>query len=283
MFFALSLVTWAWALLNYVSVIIGDSPQLTPIVRIIMFLAVLQIALFYLFSHAFPQSDTKNFRSDVGIFAAITLLVMLVTVSPLMFTSISVRDGVIYPKIGPGMVVFVLYGVVCVVSAFRILIHKIRTSIGLKRFQLTIIFVVALLNWVVVPFTNFGLTLLLRSLIFVRIAPLYTLLFASIIAYALLTRRLFDADTNLRDSTIYVDQYLRNDRDRTYEYYELQTLVYESNSNHVALDFSRVKSLDAEAVKLVKKLRSYMKKQGKTIYFVGYDQKLFNQLRPNEK
>ena len=283
LFLGLSIVTWAWALLNYLSVIIGNSTYLILTIRLIMMLAVVQIGLFYLFSKAFPDSLVKDYKKEILLFVCLTIFVASVAVSPYMFRSISLQNGIIETKTGPGIFIFIAYALFCIIGAFRVLLHKLHASNGLKRIQLVLILVAATLNWIIVPMTNFVLTLLLKSLLFVKLAPLYTLLFAGILAYALVNRRLFDTKTILKDSTIYVDQHLRSARNRTYQYYELQTLVYEAGTNHVALDFSGVKGLDKEAINLLKTLRTYMRKQGKTIYFVGYSQKVFNQLQPNKK
>ena len=283
LFFYLSLITWAWALLNYISVVGGNAGYLTLVVRLIMVLAVIQIGLFYMFSHAFPQALTKNYLAETKLFIVVTLAVAAVALSPLLFRSVALNNGVIESQTGPGIVVFILYALFCIVNAFRILIYKLKRSVGLKRLQLLLIVAVAILNWVVVPLTNFALTLLLKSLLFVKIAPLYSLVFAVVIAYALGRRRMFDDKTVLRDTTIYIDQYLRNERDRAHDYYLLQTHVYEAQSAHVALDFSGVKRLDPESVRLLKTLRTYMKEKGKIIYFTGYSQPIFNQLRPNDE
>jgi hypothetical protein len=281
LFFALSLTVLLWSLMNYASIVAGNSPHLIVIVRIIMFLAVLQLGIFYLFSNAFPHSTSEDFKKEVSNFAFITLLVAIIALTPLLFASLTINNGVIQPEVNAGVFIFIFYAFFCIYNSFKVLIRKVRGAIGLKRAQLVLIIIAGSINWILIPLTNFVLTLSLKTTLFVKLSPFFSLLFACIIGYALARRRLFDAKTNLRNSTIYVEQHIKNPRDRAYEYYELQTLVYEADSNHVALDFSGVKSIDKETVHLLKNLRKYMKKQGKQIYFVGYSQKVFKQLKPN--
>lgn len=247
-----------------------------------MLLAVLQLGLFYMFSAAFPYDIHMDYKKEILPFVAVSLIVGSTALSPYLFKSLSYSNGTLQPQTGVGIFVFVFYALFCIYSAFNILLHKLRVSIGLKRIQLLLIIAASIINWIIIPITNFILTLTLKTTLFVKLSPFFSLLFASIIGYALAKRRLFDAKTSLRSSTIYVDQYLKNTRQRTYEYYELQTLVYESDSAHVSLNFSGVKSLDKEAVQLLKNLQNYMKKQGKHVYFVGFNKNVFKQLQPNK-
>lgn len=283
LFFGLSIITWCWAFLNYLSVIWSHSVYLTLIVRLIMFFAVIQVYLFYLFANAFPYVYSLTSRISISNHGWLTLLTSAVTLSPYMFRSAAAVNGIANVQVGPGIAIFIVYIAFYIVNAFIIMTRKFQEAVGIKRVQLLILLAAAVLNWAIIPLTNFVFTLTFKTMLFATIAPVYSLIFASVIGYALIKHRLFDARTDLRNSTIYVNNYLKNPHHRAIEYYELQSLVYESDSSHVSLDFSGVKDLDRDAVTLLKNLRNYMKKQGKKIYFVSYTQKVFEQLRPADK
>lgn len=280
LFFALSLVTLAWALLNYLSITMVHSTYLTLIIRSIMFFAVVQVALFYVFSHKFPKSSWNESDRHFMMYGWLVLAVGAIALSPLLFRTVEVAGGVVSTNPGSGLVVFVAFVVLSVFFAFRILLQKIRTANGLYRTQLVILLFAAILNWLVIPFTNFIITLIFRTTLFAALSPVYSLIFSGIIAYALARHHLFDIKKSLRDSIIHVDYILKNQKNRAIQYYELQTLVYESTSNYVALDFSDVEDVDQELITIFNELRNYMETQGKQVYFIGYSKKVFYKLRP---
>jgi hypothetical protein len=268
-------------LLNYLSIVFLGSEALIYIVRAIMLAAVFQIALFYVFAGQFPYGEVKSLKTEpLQAYGLFTLITAAVALSPHMFRSISVENGVIQTRIGTGIPVFVLFTCISIVMAFKILIRKFFLAAGTQRRQIFLLLLAATLNWIVVPITNFVLTLAFKNLFFVTFSPVFGLLFASILGYALIRHRLFDMHTVLRDSIIYMDYYLRKRRYGAERYYELQSLVYHSSSNHIALDFSGVQDIDQETVKLLKTLRTYMGEQGRKVYFVGYTDKVFRSLRP---
>lgn len=279
LFFGLSIVTWCWVFLNYLSIIFLESSSLIYIVRLIMFFAVMQTALFYLFANKFPNKAWHKPDRKFINYGFFTLLTALIVISPFMFSSIKIDQGIPHTQIGPGVLVFTAFIVFSIVNAFKSLIRKFRASAGMPRVQLLLLLMAAVLNWIIVPITNFVMTLTLKDLVFVVISPIYGVLFSGIIAYALSRHHLFDFRKVLRDSIIYVDYYLKHRKTRTLQYYELQTLVDRSTSNHVALDFSGVKELDQETVILFKTLQNHMEEQGKNVYFIGYTKKVFKQLQ----
>lgn len=279
LFFLISAATWCWVFLNYLSLVYLASGSLIYIVRLIMFFAVLQTALFYLFANKFPNGTWGKPDWKFLNYGILTCLTALVAISPYMFESVKVVNGVIQMQTGAAIVIFVAFLGFTVIRSFQILIDKFRDSVGMLRTQLLILLCAAILNWIIIPITNFALTLTLKNLVFVAASPIYGLLFSSAIAYAIARHYLFDVKTILRDSIIYINYYLRSGQDATLQYYQLQTLVYESSSNHVTLDFSGVKKLDQDAVILINTLRDYMEKQGKKIYLIHFNKKVFKQLR----
>lgn len=244
-----------------------------------MVTAVLQTSLFYLFVRQFPDANWIKANKLLLCFGLFTVLAGLVASSPYMFKAVLILDGQAHMVVGLSVAVFTLYLVFTIFAAFKILLGKYFAAIGMKKTQLFILLVAAVLNWVVIPITNFVLTLVLKTTIFAAISSLYGLLFCSIIGYALTKHYLFDFRRMLSDSVIYIDYHLRDARHRTLQYYELQTLIYRAQTNHVALDFSNVKKLDDQSLVMLRTLNRHMQKQGIRLYFTGLTQKVFLQLK----
>lgn len=243
-----------------------------------MLFAVLQTGLFYIFAHKFPNKNWNNLDIkfiNYGFFAVITAVV---AISPYMFKSVKVTDGVIHMNTEIGIVVFVTFICFSIISAFKMMINKYKDSAGMQRTQMLILIFAAVINWIIIPMTNFVLTLTLKNLFFVMACPIFGLIFSSTIAYAVLRHYLFDIKKDFRDSVIYVNYYLKNSRNITLQYYVFQSLIEKSSSSHIALDFSDVKELDNESVILFDVLRNYMQTKEKKIYFIGYTKKVFKQL-----
>lgn len=260
-----------------------DSTYLIYVVRAILCVVVLQIFLFYLFAHAFPYGTQKISFEEISYHLIFTVLTLIITASPLVFKDVSVQQGFPNIRVSGGLIIFIAYMLFYIANAFRVLIRKYQAAVGLKRTHLLLILVAAIVNWAVIPVTNFALTLVLNTMVFVQVSPIYSLLFSIIIGYALLRHSLFDAKIILRSSTIYIRHCLRDNKQRSAEYYHLQYLVDASDSNYIALDFSGVKNLDYDAVTLLKILRDYIEQQGKRPYLFGYSSEVFKQLSPLRK
>lgn len=282
LFVWLTLSGLCWDVLNYFSIASTDSAYITYIVRGIMVFSVFNNALFYVFAHTFPQKKLFRSFNELRPFITITVLVAAVSASPYLFSTVSINGGRPNITIEPGIVVFTLFMLTTIYAAFRVLLNKQRVASGLKRNQIRILIIAASIYWIVIPITNFVVTLTFNTLFFVAMSPAYTVLFSAIIAYALLKHRLFDSKTKLQASTLYVDYYLKNPQERATEYYQLQTTVYQSGANHVSLDFSGVNSLNKADVRLLKYLKNHMAEQGKKIYFTGYSKRVFKQLRSTD-
>lgn len=279
LFFWLVLDTWLWVFLNYLSITFIESSQLVYVVRFIMVAAIVQVTLFYLFASKFPDREWQVTDMKFIRLGVISMGVSIVSLTPLLFRGVLVENGIIHTQIGPGIIVFAVFVSFYITRAFKIILRKFHASAGMQRTQLLIILAAASINWLIIPITNFVFTLTFKNLVFVMASPLYGLIFSSLIAYALAKHHLFDAQRIMKDSTVYVGYYLKNIRNRTIEYYQLQSLVDQSSSNHVALDFSGVKNIDHNSVRFLHNLRICMEGQGKKIYFIGYTREVFKKLQ----
>ncbi|MGI9028274.1 MAG: ATP-binding protein [Candidatus Saccharimonadales bacterium] len=192
LFFFIGVATLGWALSNYLVIISLDSPNLIHLVRTVLFFVVIQNASFYLFARTFPSPSWMYSKRKLLVYLAFTGLAAAATVSPYLFTSVEIQNGLPVTKAGPAILLFMAHAAFSIFIAFKVLIHKTRTSTGIHKNQLQVLLFASFLTWVLVPITNFAITPLLQTTIFITIAPVYTLLFASIIAYAIVAKKLFD-------------------------------------------------------------------------------------------
>ncbi len=192
LFSLLIITTMCWALTNYSVTLFLDSSYLVYAVRGVLFFVVVQNALFYLFARTFPSSSWNYSKKWLYAYGIFTALAATATLSPWVFTSVAAKDGLPITVVGPAILIFIMHAVLSTVAAFSSLIKKLGQSIGVQKDQLRLLLLASFLNWVVVPITNFAIKPLLQTTIFIIMSPIYTLAFASIIAYAIIFHKLFD-------------------------------------------------------------------------------------------
>jgi len=204
LFFGIGLSTLAWAIFNYLTISFLDSTELINIVRMILFCVVIQNFFFYLFAKTFPSSRWQYSKKGLAIYGVFTLITALATLSPFVFTAVEVNQGIPTTEAGPGILLFIAHASFSIIQAFRSLISKLRSASGLQKNQLLLLLIASVLTWIVVPITNFAITPLLKTTFFIEYAPLYTLLFASIIGFAIVSQKLFDIRAAVARSVAYL-------------------------------------------------------------------------------
>jgi signal transduction histidine kinase len=204
LFFFLGITTLCWALVNYLTIILINSPDLLYLVRTILFFVVIQNAFFYMFARTFPEHSWKHSRKWLLAYGVFTALAASATLSPFVFTTVKIEDGLPITEAGPGIMVFILHASLSIGLAFKALAQRIRRASGVQKSQIRILLYASLINWVLVPITNFVLTPLLKTTTFIVASPLYTLAFAGLIAYAIIARRLFDIRAAVARALAYI-------------------------------------------------------------------------------
>lgn len=192
LFVLISLSSVAWSIANFLSIQSLGSETLINVVRLILFFVVLQNTFFYLFAKSFPREKWPLSRTKLTLFLSASGLVALLTLSPFALTGVELKNDLTVTSAGPGMIFFIGHAIFTIASAFRDLIRKYRSARGMKATQLRILLFASILIWVLVPITNFALTPLFKTVLFINFAPIYTMAFTAIIAYAVVSQKLFD-------------------------------------------------------------------------------------------
>lgn len=190
-FAMLSFSLVCWAALNYANSLPSLQANLY-LMRFIMFFVVLQNVFFVMFSyslwikHLFPLTKRGKW------YVALSILTVLLALSPVLFTHVNQGPRGPYPVPGPGMVFFIVHAFISIYIGFRNLIIARRKTSPQYKPQLAFITLGSVVLWGFVPLTNFILSLTLQTSFFIQFSPLYAFAFSSLIAYAIIRHKLFD-------------------------------------------------------------------------------------------
>src|SRR3990167_1780426 len=191
LFFMLSMALVVWAGLNYLLTNASISSGQIYLFRGLMSAVVIQNVLFVLFSFTYPKGKLDISRNKLILYLCLSFVAFAVTLSPFMFVELEYSSGAPRPVTGPGMLIFIVHAGISVFYGLRTLFRKMKKEIGVKRHQLKLIFAGSIILWGVVPITNFVFSIATKTLFFAKIGPIYTLAFSSIIAYPIVTQKLF--------------------------------------------------------------------------------------------
>ena len=204
LFGLLSIATLGWVLASYLSITSLNSANLIHIVRFILFFVIIQNTFFYLFSRTFPNATWIHSKKWLLAYIFLTITAAFFTLSPYVFISVTVKDGIATSKAGPAIMVFILHAIISISWAFKDLIKKARKARGAEKNQLQLLIIASALNWAVVPITNFIVTAIFKTTFFIVISPIYTLVFIGVIAYTIVSQKLFDIRAAVTRSVVYV-------------------------------------------------------------------------------
>jgi len=182
----------AWSIANYFSLRQTDLNATLVSVRIVMFFAVLMNYGIFLVLHAFPKQKSDLSRKWFNISTVLTVVVAALALSPLLFSSVTVKGGSIQPNPGPAIPLFMIQTIGLVGSGFVSVLRKFRRAVGREKVQVRFLLFGVIITVVLIILSNFVAPLVFKTSAFVKLGPAYTLVFISSIAYAIIRHRLFD-------------------------------------------------------------------------------------------
>jgi signal transduction histidine kinase len=192
LFFMLTGSFIAWSLINYASVHPAFLPQIEWI-RFVLFNASILCLLVFLTFLSFPEIHFSIKKSNYAKNAVyFTLLVMVLTLTPLVFKGTSVSGASVNPIPAPGIVLFLIQTVGLLIAGIVVLVKKYKNAQGLLRNQLRLILWGIGLTFAFIVSTNFLIVVLFHITSFIRFGPAYTFIFTMAFAYAIIRLRLFD-------------------------------------------------------------------------------------------
>lgn len=204
LFFMLSVFLVIWAVINFIITRDPFSSFQLTLYRLLMASVVVQNTFFFLFAHSYPNQKIDVRRRWLKAYLLLSMLTFAVALSPLLFVKVKYGASGARPVGGPGMLLFILHAAISVVSGLRAIYRRSKKLTGVSRQQLKLIFYASIILWGIVPITNFVISMATETLFFAKISPIYTLAFSSVIAYAIVAKKLFDIRAAVARSVGYV-------------------------------------------------------------------------------
>lgn len=173
-------------------------------IRICIFFAVPIVFLFYLLVKSIPEGRLGIKKTKLFVYIFGSLIVMLLTLTPFVFSGAIPTTGIARPVPGPGIVIFVGYVLGGTGSLALLLLRKVRSLKGQERKQLLYIAIGALSMLILVFATIVIPVAVFQNGSFVLFFPVYTLFFTGAASYAILKHRLFDVKVLATEATTFV-------------------------------------------------------------------------------
>jgi signal transduction histidine kinase len=202
MFLTLSLAAWSFT--NYLAITIPQNNSTIYAIRTVLLFAAIENTLFYFFARTFPSTKFRDLPFKNKLLLAYSALVVLLLETPLIFNSITLKNGKANPNAKPLILLFIIHALITIVAGFTQLVAKYKREKGQAKRQLLFILIASVVLWLVVPITNFAITLSAQTTTFIKLSPFYALVFGIFITYAIVAQKLFDIKAAVARSVAYV-------------------------------------------------------------------------------
>ncbi len=204
-FAILSVVTGLWLIDLYISVNPTYVQHGLLWVRLSIFLAALQVALFFLLAHTLPNRKLLLKKKQLVYLVLATLAIMLLTLSPFAFTEVNIdANDQVKASSGPAFGLFAVFAISLSCATVYTLLRKLWSARGHARAQYRyvvyglIVMLGLLISTVLIPIALF------KYSGFVVFAPLYTIIFLGFTTFAIIKHQLFDIRRVIARSVAYL-------------------------------------------------------------------------------
>ena len=188
----LNLLISLWLIILYASNLQELTNHFLLISRLSIFVATPLSAAFFLFAHTLPSPNILLSKKKKIIVLSLTIAVMAVTLTKYTFTKVIYTSGAPEVVSGPGMGIFGTVSISFSTLAVYILYKKLGSSEGEEKLQFKYIMIGILTMLGLVTLTIFFPVLFFQYHFFISLAPLYSLIFLGMTAYAIVRHNLFD-------------------------------------------------------------------------------------------
>jgi signal transduction histidine kinase len=160
--------------------------------RLSIFFAAPMSLLFFLLTHTFPGAKLRLNRQWFVLMLVLTAVMMILNISPFAFTSAEIVDGSVSLSSGLGLIPFAVLSTFYSVLALYILFKKYKSFHNVEKKQVRLVLIGMSLMLALVTITILFPIIFTHSVFFVNFIPIYTLIFLSLTAYAIVKHHLFD-------------------------------------------------------------------------------------------
>lgn len=204
-FVFLSFTLIAWTSLTFVNNQNIQSANALTLVRLTMFFVVLQNAFYYFFSRTFPDIKLKISKKWAIFYIALTAIVSISALTPLLFMSVAKQGVALNPIPGPAIPLFIIHAFISVAGGLKNIGKTLKNAKDkLSRTQAKLVLFALLILGLVFPIMNFALTLAFQTTIFTNTTPIFAIIFSGLIAYSIVSRKLFDIRAAVTRSVGYI-------------------------------------------------------------------------------
>ncbi|MBP9814281.1 hypothetical protein KBC80_03745 [Candidatus Woesebacteria bacterium] len=203
LFFCFTLVLALYIGFNHVATIQTANAAAGFWVRAVMANAVLVNVFFFFLVDTFPKN--KMHMSKLVFWGSILVSILLIpmAMSNLIFSSVSLEQGVIKSSPGLGMPAFLLHTLVFLGGGFLLLIGRFRRARGVEKSQIRFFLAGTIFMFLSLLVTNLVLVVLFNNAAFVALLPLYTLVFVGCISYSIARHQFLDINYFVARAVVY--------------------------------------------------------------------------------
>ncbi|OGF64438.1 hypothetical protein A2661_02760 [Candidatus Giovannonibacteria bacterium RIFCSPHIGHO2_01_FULL_45_24] len=191
-FALLNLSTMIWLAITYAVRSPEFSSSVLLLSRLGIFFAALMSALFFMLAHTFPADKIRLNKPAFVLVIISTLIMLVLNISPYAFVEAEFVEGAVRLRPGAGLVPFAVVSTLFSALAVYYLFKKFKNSAGQERQQLKLVCAGMLLMLTLIIATILVPIIFFNSGRFLLFAPLYTMIFFGMTAYAIVKHRLFN-------------------------------------------------------------------------------------------
>lgn len=192
LFAFLTLVLAYFAVTNYFSLHAETLENTLFWIRVVMFGGAFMGPVIFLLVSVFPKNK-MNLPTWFTILTLVSALsVGFLSLTPLVFSSVKITNGIAQPQPGVGIIFFGLNFLGFLVAAFVSLVVKYIKSQGVEKVQLRFLLAGTILTFSLIAITNFILVNFYKITSLVFLGPSFTMILVGSIAYGIIKHRFLD-------------------------------------------------------------------------------------------
>lgn len=192
LFLVLTLIVALWSVANYFSLVSVNSTTILLWIRIDMVITAVMFPTIFLLSQSFPSRTlglSKIWAALIGIW---TLLIGLMSMTPLVFKGLEMVKGEVSPVPGMGIPFFAIHVIGFLGWSLITLFKKYKLAHGIEKLQLRFFILGIAVTFILGTLTNFVLVNLLHVTSLVALGPILSLILIFAISYSILRHKFLD-------------------------------------------------------------------------------------------
>ena len=188
----LTLQVSVWAIANYFSLHSHTSDSTLFWIRMVMLITSPMGPTIFLLFRSFPNSHINLNKKYLYGILLLAISCCIFSISPFMFTSVTISNRGIQPVAGFGILIFEITAVGFLLMAMITIFEKYKKSIGLEKLQLKYLISGVAITFFSMIITNLFFVIILKVSSFVVFGPLLSLILVGFISYAIIKHRLLN-------------------------------------------------------------------------------------------